>query len=194
MSHTADVGHPAADYVESVGSDAPVPGGGSVAATVGALAAALGEMVGRFSAGHGDDEGVNARIETVRAQMATARTILLKLSLQDEAAFGAYGSAAALPRSTPDERANRKTALQEALVGAASVPLRTAEACHALKDAVGFLVDHGKPHLQSDAEIARILIDAAIRASAVNVRVNTAMIKDRAIAEELDRRIDQLVG
>ena len=189
MTKTTSTHHLATEYLAAVASNEPVPGGGSVAATVGALAAALAEMVCRFSVGRHDDPETNATIDAILARMITKRLRLENLALEDENAYATYRSASELSRSTPEDKDVRRQALQDALVGAAAVPLATAEACAALLPDIGYITTHGNPHVRSDAVIAAILADAAVRASAANVRVNTAMLKNRERAAALEARM-----
>ncbi len=184
--------HLAAEYLSAVASAAPVPGGGSVAATVGALAAALAEMVCQFSIGRHEDPAVNAEIDAVLARLSAARTKLEALAHDDELAYGSYRIAVDLPRSTAAEKNTRRQALQSALLGAAEIPLATADACAALLPDIAFITTYGNPHVRSDAEIAAILASAAVRSSAVNVRVNTSMLKDRDLAATLDARLEAI--
>lgn len=190
MTKMRDADHLAANYLAAVASAAPVPGGGSVAATVGALAAALAEMVCQFSVGRHDDPAINAEVDAVLARMSIARANLQTLAHDDEVAYGNYRTASELPRSTASEKEGRRGALQAALIGAAEVPLATAESCVALLPDIEFIKTNGNPHVRSDAVIAAILAQAAVQASAVNVRVNTNMIKDRERAATLDAQLD----
>src|SRR5215203_5938529 len=179
MTTTKSTDHLATEYLAAVASAAPVPGGGSVAATVGALAAALAEMICQFSIGRHEDPAVHAQINAVLARLSAARAKLEALAHEDELAYGSYRIAADFPRSTASEKDIRRLALQGALFGAAEVPLATAEACAALLPDIAFITTFGNPHVRSDAEIAAVLTSAAVRSSAVNVRVNTRMLKDR---------------
>ena len=192
MTKTVRTHHLAAEYLAAVASNAPVPGGGSVAATVGALAAALAEMVCQFSVGRHDDPAVNAEIDAVLIRMTAARARLQSLAHDDEVAYATYRAASDLPKLTPDDRDARRRALQVALVEAANVPLATAEDCVALLLDIDYIATNGNPHVRSDATIAAILGEAAIRASAVNVRVNTAMLKDRGLAATLESRLSEI--
>src|SRR3954454_18681065 len=94
-------------YVEEVASGNPTPGGGSVAADVGALAAALGEMVANLTSGE--------ELASARAQLTHLRTLLLRAAAADEAAYATYRSAASLPRDSKDAKTARAAAMQEAL-------------------------------------------------------------------------------
>lgn len=184
--------HRAAGYIAAVASDAPVPGGGSVAGTVAALAAALGEMVCRLSLGKRDQSDANDAISAALARLTAARVSFSALALQDERAYAAYRLASEMPKSTQPEKDERRLAMQAALVGAARVPLATARAGVDLLTDIAFVAEHGNPHVRSDAIIAAIMAEAAIRSSAVNVRVNTRMLRDRDRAAELDDAISEV--
>ncbi len=192
MATTKGTNHLATEYLAAVASAAPVPGGGSVAATVGALAAALAEMVCQFSVDRHEDSAVNAEIGAALSRLSSARAKLQTLSREDEHAYGNYRTASELPKSTAIEKETRRQALQMALIGAAEVPLATAEACGALLPDIEYIKTNGNPHVRSDAVIAAILADAAIRASSVNVRVNTGMLKDRDRAAALEARLEEI--
>ena len=119
---------------------------------------------------------------------------MLALAVADEAAYAAFRSAAALPRSSLSEKAERTEAMQAALVGAALVPLATARASRDLLPDIAYVAVEGNRHLRSDALIAAILADAAVRSCAINVRVNTAMLRDKARASELDAEVEAIVA
>ena len=192
MTTTKSSDHLATEYLAAVASAAPVPGGGSVAATVGALAAALAEMVCQFSVGRHEDPAVNAEMNEVLARLSAARKKLELLAHEDEIAYGNYRIASDRPKSTASETDARRLALQSALLGAAEVPLATAAASAALLPDIAYITTNGNPHVRSDAEIAAILANAAVRSSAVNVRVNTGMLKDKDLAAALDARLEEI--
>ncbi len=184
--------HRAAAYIADVASDAPIPGGGSVAGTVGALAAALGEMVCRLSVGKRAQPGVEDAVSAALSRLTTTRSSFMTLALRDERAYASYRRASKMPKSTMAEKAERRVSMQAALVAAALVPLDTARAGLDLLGDIAYVAEHGSPHVRSDAVIAAILADAAIRASAVNVRVNTGLLRDRDQAADLDATITEI--
>lgn len=168
-------------YLDALASDAPAPGGGSVAGLVSALACALGEMVGALS----PDARTIPEVRTAAEGLAALRTTSVEAMTKDEAAYAGYIAATRLPKSTGEEKAARRDAMQSALVAAAEAPL--ALACIAL-DALGLLhpiAIHGNKHLLSDAEIGAMLAEVAVRAALINVRVNAALIKDTEKAKKL---------
>ena len=172
-------------FLDQLASEAPTPGGGSVAGLVAALAAALGSMVRtktRDLAG-GD---VERQLSAAATSLRDVRTEARVLGEQDEAAYGAYVAATRLPKSTPEEKATRRRAVQEGLRTAAEVPLLLAEICIDLLTALIPVARYGNRHLLSDAQIAAMLAGVAHRAALVNVRVNLALLKDRALAERIE--------
>lgn len=174
-------------YLDQLASEAPTPGGGSVAGLVAALAAALGAMVCALTR-----EPLGSENERALAGAATAlreaRTLAWALSARDEAAYGAYIAATRLPKTTDDQKAARSEQVQAALLTAAEVPLQLAELCVDLLSSLRPVVRHGNSHLLSDVRIAVMLGETAHRAALVNVRVNLALLKDRERAEALEAR------
>lgn len=171
------------DYLDRLASDAPTPGGGSVAGLVAALAAALGAMVTaltREPAASDCGRQLAAAAESLHAARDRART----LGARDETVYRAYIAATRLPRSNETEKADRRTAVQRALHAAAEVPLQLAYASVDLLAALIPVARHGNAHLLSDARIAVMLADVAVQAALINVRVNLALMKDR---EQVDR-------
>lgn len=179
-------------YLAAVASPAPTPGGGSVAAVVGALAAALGEMVCNLSIGRAGVEDPEDALSSSLANLTRARGELLRLAAEDERAYAAYRTAAGLPKATAEEKEARRAAMQDALLGAAAVPLATARAAGKLLAELDVTARSGSSHVLSDAVVAAILAEASVRSAGVNVRVNTGLLKDRATAENLDRQIDAI--
>jgi formiminotetrahydrofolate cyclodeaminase len=172
------------DYLETLGSAGPAPGGGSVAGLVGALAAGLGQMVVSLTIKNADVESLRDQFET----LGGARDSLLAAAAADERAYGAYIDATRLPKGTVDEKAKRRAAMQNALVNAASVPLILAEAACGLLDELAPVVRDGTSHALSDAEMAVILAQTSVTTGLVNVRVNIPLIKDEARAQSLANR------
>ncbi|MCC6627392.1 MAG: glutamate formimidoyltransferase [Chloroflexi bacterium] len=165
-------------YLEALASAAPTPGGGSAAALAGALAAALGEMVANLTVGQEKFAAVEDRVQTALTELTHARRQLTAAMAEDAAAFDAYMAARRLPRATPEERAARAAAVQTATLVAAQAPLRVARQCLALLPWLDTVAEYGNPNVASDAGAGAILSDAAVRASALNVRVNLLGLAD----------------
>ena len=169
-------------YAAAVASGEPAPGGGSVAAVIAALAAALVEMVGHLSFGRAGSATTEALVQPALASAAALRARLLELAAADEAAYRGYIAATKLPKTTDAEKSARRQTLQAALTQAAEVPLAVATACHEVLDVLDPLAEHGNRHAVSDVIVAAMSADVAARAALLNVRVNAKSIKDEARA------------
>jgi methenyltetrahydrofolate cyclohydrolase len=181
-------------YVEMVASDAPAPGGGSVAGVVGALAAALGEMVVNLT------ENATGELTEAGTRLEALRASALASGAADELAYPGYLEAARMPKSTDEEKARRKAMMQEAMQEAAAIPMQLAETAVEILEALQPVMLHGNPRVLSDAEVAMILARASVDASLVNVRVNLAYIKDKETsgslaghAHKIEQHASQLV-
>lgn len=170
-----------AGYLDALASSAPTPGGGSAAALVNALACSLGEMVAALS----PDARERPEVRQAAAELTSLRSTSLSAMARDEAAYGGYIAATRLPKSTADEKATRRHAMQAALIVAAEAPLSLAHTALAALEHFGPVAAHGNKHVLSDARIAALLAEVAVRAALINVRVNAALIKDAATAIRL---------
>ncbi len=176
-----------ADFLDALASDAPTPGGGAAAALAGALAAACGEMVGRFTVGRPRFAAVEQQARASVERLEALRAELLAQMAADERAFAAVSAAYKLPKATDEQRAARDAAIQAALIAAMRPPLAVMRAsCDALERAVE-LAAFGNPTVASDAACAAILGEAAVRAAALNVHANTSALGRRTEAAEAER-------
>lgn len=161
------------EYVDSLASPTPAPGGGSVAGLVGALAAALGQMVANITV----QSAPNPTLSTAAANLARSMESLLAAAEQDETCFPGYLAASRLPKSTEDEKANRRQAMQEAIIFAAEVPLTLATHAADVLDLLEPVAHEGTAHAASDTAIGINLAEAAAIAALSNVRANIPLIK-----------------
>lgn len=186
-------GDPAcAEFLDSVASDSPAPGGGSVAALAGALAAALAAMVGRLTLGRKRYGPVHAEMGALVVEADRLRATLASRIAEDAAAYNRVAEAYRLPKSTAEEQRARQAAIQRALVHAAEVPLATAQgavAALALAETVARL---GNANALTDAGTAAHMARAAFEGAALNVRVNADQLADREQAEVWLAELDQL--
>jgi formiminotetrahydrofolate cyclodeaminase len=182
------------EYAARLASGAPTPGGGSAAALVGALAAALGEMVGNFTVGKPKYAAVEADVQRILAALEAQRTRLLDLTDADADAYSQVGAAFGLPRATDEEKAARAAAIEEALKSAAQVPLAVMEACAAVCDQLEELRQKGNPNLLSDVGVAAELTRAALRCAWLNVEVNLALVKDEGYLAQVRAAMAERIG
>jgi len=187
-------------FTTSLASSAPVPGGGSASAITGAMGIALGAMVSRLSRKHADD-AARGRLDAHIGTADRLRHRLEELADADEVAFRGYLDAVALPKSTEDEKAARRQALHDALIGAAAVPLEVADLCTHALTALATITPDSTNHTRSDIDTGCALLDAAGKGALVNARVNVDLLKDEtaraelfAAAAHLERRLTEGVA
>lgn len=173
------------NFAQQTASESPAPGGGSISAYMGALAAALGTMVANLSA---HKAGWDARWEEF-SNYADGGQILLNrlLSLVDEdtQAFNGIMAALQMPKSTPEEQAARAEALEAATLNATLVPLRTMQAASEAFPLVEAMAENGNPNSVSDAGVGALAARAAVRGAGLNVRINAASLTNRQKANEI---------
>lgn len=166
-------------------SEAPAPGGGSISAYMGALAAALGTMVANLSA---HKAGWDDRWKEFSDLADSGRRIqdeLIALVDEDTAAFNTIMAALSMPKGTDEERAARDEALEQATLYATEVPLRTAKAAFATFDLLTAVAEQGNPNSVSDAGVGALAAEAAVAGAVLNVRINAAGLKNRLVADGL---------
>ena len=182
-----------AGYLDALASNAPAPGGGSATGLVGAMGAALVSMVANFTTGRSKYAEVETQIRGALDEAETIRQRLMALADEDQAAYEALSQVRKLPRRTETEKATRNAAIQRATEAAAAPPLEMAAACRRALELSAVVAEHGNHFLASDAGVAALFAEAALRASAINVRVNLATIDDPAFIEEQERRLYALL-
>ena len=170
-------------------SDSPAPGGGSVAALMGALGASLGGMVANLSAGK---RGWDDKLEyfsdwAVKAQQLKDQ--LLSLVDEDTAAFNKVMDAFALPKKAAEEKAARAAAIEQATKYAAEVPLKVMETASKSYDLLAEMAERGNPASVSDVGVGALATRACIEGAALNVRINLAQLKDEKFKGVLEERM-----
>lgn len=187
------------EFTEETASESPAPGGGSVAALAGALGAALATMVANLSS---HKAGWDDRWEEFSGWAEKGQALVTELLLlvdEDTAAFNRIMDVFSMPKETPEEKAARAAALESATLNAAEVPLRTMRAALEIFETARAMVLEGNPNSVSDAGVGALMARAAVAGAGMNVRINSAGLKDRAQAEKLiaeaetiSRQADQL--
>ncbi len=176
-------------FLAELASSAPTPGGGGAAALCGALGIALGNMVGSLTLGkkkyadvQEDITALNSRAEALRADFAA-------LIDADAEAFAPLSRAYSIPKDAP----GRDEIMESALLRAAEPPLEIMRKCAEALDVIADYAAKGSALAISDAGCAAALCGAALQAAALNVRINTKSMKNRAAAEEIDAETDELL-
>jgi len=183
---------PVRRFVDAVASEAPAPGGGSVAALTGALAAGLGTMVANLSAHKRGWDDRWKEFSDWAERGAELQTRLIRLVDDDTAAFDALMAAHRLPGGSDAEIAERATAVQAAVRGAIEVPLGVMEAAVAAMEVVAAMAVEGLAPSVSDAGVGALLARAAVRGARLNVAINAADLTDDAARTSYLERADGL--
>ncbi|HET7565326.1 MAG TPA: glutamate formimidoyltransferase [Gemmatimonadaceae bacterium] len=188
---TATQGQELDAFVASVASASPTPGGGSVAAHVGALAAALVQMVAGLTVGRKKYADVDAEFREIAERAAMLRQRLSALVELDAQAYAAVSSAYKLPKDTPEATTQREAAITAALIGASEVPLETARACAEVAELAEHAAARGNVNAVSDAGVGALIAEAACRGAAYNVKINVAALPDRDAGRALAQAADE---
>lgn len=172
-------------FARETASESAAPGGGSVSAYMGALAAALGTMVANLSAHKRgwDDRWKEFSDWAERGQDVMER--LLRLVDEDTEAFAKIMDVFSMPKGTEEEKAARAEAMEKATLNASRVPLKTMQTAMEAMPVALAMARIGNPASASDAGVGAIAALAAVRGAHLNVRINAAGLKDRALASEL---------
>lgn len=180
------------EFAEETASESPAPGGGSIAAYMGALGAALSTMVANLSAHKPGWDDRWKEFSDYAERGHALMTKLLALVDEDTAAFNKIMAVFSMPKATPEEKAARAEALEAATLYATEVPLRTMEASYDVFDYAEAMAREGNPASVSDAAVGALAARAAVVGALLNVRINAAGLKNRENAEKLLARADEI--
>ncbi len=181
-------------FADETASESPAPGGGSISAYMGALAAALGTMVANLSA---HKPGWDERWKEFSDQADRGRELqneLIHLVDEDTEAFNRIMAALGMPKSSEEEKVARRAALQAATLYATQVPLQTMKAAYATFDLLESMARTGNPASVSDAGVGALAAEAGVQGAGLNVRINAAGLADRAAAEALTAEANQIAA
>ena len=179
-------------FAEETASESPAPGGGSISAYMGALAAALGTMVANLSS---HKAGWDDRWEYFSNWADNGMAVmneLLYLVDEDTAAFNKIMDVFGMPKGTEEEKAARAEAMEVATLYATQVPLRTMKAAYKAFDVVRAMAEEGNPNSVSDAGVGALAARSAVMGACLNVKINAAGLKDRAMAESLVKEAEEI--
>ena len=177
-------------FVEVLASNAPAPGGGGAAALVGAIGTALGNMVGSLTVGKKKYADVEAEIIALQARCDALQKELLDQVEADDKGFVPLAKAYGIPKDDP----HRDAILEEATVTACAVPMHIMELCCQALDCVAVFAAKGSRLAVSDAGCAAVCCKAALQAASLNVFINTKTLKNRDVAEEMNRQANLMLN
>lgn len=180
------------EFVHRTASEAPTPGGGSVAAAVGAMGAALGTMVANLSAHkRGWDDRWQEFSEWAEKGKAFHEE-LLQLVDEDTAAFDKVMEAFSLPKETREEQKRRDLAVEEATKGAIEIPFKVLERAFESMTVIKAMVETGNPASVSDAGVGALCARVAVRGALLNVKINARDLSDKNFARDVIERGEQI--
>lgn len=181
------------DFAELVAAGTPTPGGGSVAAYCGVLAASLGRMMCNITIGKPKYAAVEERLGEIAEELGRLSARLRESISEDAASFEAVLRAYRMPKDTEDQKAQRAAEIQTALQAAVDVPFETGQLSFYVLKLLCEVAEIGTPSVLSDVAMGAQLAQVAIRGASYNVIVNLDSLSDRDAAEKKRREIDSLV-
>jgi formiminotetrahydrofolate cyclodeaminase len=170
-------------FLDELASKSATPGGGSAAAVMGALAAALISMVCNLTIGKPKYAEVEADMRALLEKSEALRETLTGMIKADVEVFDRLMATYGLPKDSDEEKAARSAAIQAVLKEATIVPLDCARACAETIALSRIAVDKGNTGVISDAGVAVMAGYGALKSAALNVYINAAGLKDRAFAD-----------
>ena len=171
------------EYLEALGGTDSMPGGGSAAGIVGALAAATAQMMASLT------REQSPELIAAKDKLVELRARALECASDDEKSYGGYLDALSLPKSTDEEKSARKSQLAASLEASARVPLALAVVGVEIVDVLDAVIRDGNKTVLGDAESAIVMAMATVDVCEINVRANLKFIKDESLANSLQESI-----
>jgi glutamate formiminotransferase/formiminotetrahydrofolate cyclodeaminase len=184
---------PVHQFVDECSTETPTPGGGSVAALAGSLAAGLAAMVANLTQGKKKFLAVHEEMVAIAVKGQQLKNDLIAAVDRDTEAFDKVMAAMKMPKGTPEQELERGAAIEKATVGAAEVPLSVLEKIPSVLELARVVAEKGNPNSRSDAGVAASMARAAAEGAYLNVRINIAGLKDRSVADKLGRRAEEVL-
>ena len=182
------------EFVELLASKSPVPGGGGASALVGALGAALGNMVGSLTVGKPKYADVQDDIIELQLKADRLQGDLLELIVQDAEAFEPLSRAYGLPKETAEEKAHKALVMEACLKEASKAPLMIMEKCCEAIDVLEGFAAKGTVIAISDVGVGVAFAKAALQGASLNVFINTRAMTDREYAEVTNARVKAMLA
>jgi len=181
------------EFIKVLGSNSPVPGGGSASALVGAAGVALGNMVASFTVGKKKYANVENEMKLLKNKADILQGELLDLVEKDVKVFEPLANAYSLPTETAAQKAAKEQILEEALRMACTIPLEIMGKCGIAIEMHREFAAKGSRLALSDAGVGVEFCKAALRGAALNVFINTKAMKDKDYAKNVNSHANQLL-
>jgi formiminotetrahydrofolate cyclodeaminase len=184
LSESPDRNRGLEEFISAVAGTSPLlPGGGSVAALAGALAAALGEMVSGLTEGRKKYVSVDSQVREIHTKLKTFRDTLWRLVEEDSAAFDSLMEAMKLPKESEEQKVRRTEEIEKATRIATEAPLRTAQASSKVLEYMMILAKIGNQNARCDASVGAQMAFASLKGAQYNILGNIPGLRDRPFAE-----------
>lgn len=180
-------------WVDTLASKAPVPGGGGASALGGALAAALGQMVANLTVGKKRYADVEEEMQQSLFALNILQMELMALADKDAEVFAPLAASYGMPTETEEQKAEKERVMEANLLAASLVPLKMMEKASAVLDILGLLEEKGSRMAVSDVGVAVQFARAALNGAVMNIYINTRSMKDREKAEALNESARKLI-
>ena len=181
------------NFTELVAAGTPAPGGGSVSAYCGVLAASLGQMVCNLTIGKQKYADVELRVTEIRSELERLSARLRELIGEDAESFEAVLQAYRLPKDSEEQKADRAAQIQIALQGAVDVPVETAQRSFDVLKLLRELADIGNPNALSDVAVGAQLAQVAVKGASYNVGVNLDSISDHQAVDQTRQQVAGII-
>ena len=181
------------EFLDELASKASTPGGGSAAAIMAAMGAALVSMVANLTVGKKNYEEVDAEMQDMLASSESLRDRATDMIRADVEVFDQVMAAYGLPKDSDEEKAQRSKTIQQALKAATDVPLDCARLCAEVIELCKPMAEKGNTNVISDAGVAVLAAHAALRSAALNVYINIGGIKDEDFANDRRQQLESLL-
>lgn len=191
---TDTINQPIQHFLDTLASKTPTPGGGSVAALMGAHGAALVSMVCHLTLGKPQYASAEGTLNEVLAQAQHWQQQLTAMVKADIDVFDKLMACYGLPKDSEAEKAERSAAIQNVLKQATDVPLECAKACYQVINLSEIAAQHGYRGVISDAGVAVLSAHSGLKSAALNVYINTASLKDREFASAKLAELEALLA
>lgn len=182
------------DFIDSLFSKEPIPGGGAASALVGAISVSLAGMVAGITEGKKGYESYKEDLQRILARANFAKEKLLDLMKADADGYFEVSKLYKLKVETEEEKKRKKEKLEAALVGAAKPPLEMLEVLLEVRELFDELEKKSTPLVSSDVGIGAMLLHAAMKGAAMNVLVNTKLMKNKEVANRIETRVRELLS
>jgi formiminotetrahydrofolate cyclodeaminase len=179
-------------FLDAVAAPAATPGGGSVSAFAGAMAAALGQMVAGLSRKKKSQAMHVDRLSAALDELRRTAEALSSAIDRDAESYDAVMAAFKLPQGNAEEIQQREEAIQTATKGAAEVPMQVADMSVALFERLGQLQAIAAASMKSDLQVAKLMAGAGARGALANVEINLEGIKDAAYVSSMKAKMASL--